>query len=86
MSVQMTERLASDANSGIDDQAFLSQPVIMLFQRDKASRAAQKLQMPQLTKEDLSLYAPEEMPKDPKDYYSNVLPAHKIIEKTRRLS
>jgi hypothetical protein len=28
----------------------------------------------------LSLYAPGEMPKEPKDYYSNVLPAREIIE------
>jgi hypothetical protein len=80
MSVQMAERMASYANSGIDDQPFLSEPVIVLFQQGKASRTAQKLQMSQLTKQALSLYAPEEMPKEPKDYYSNVLPAREIIE------
>jgi hypothetical protein len=36
--------------------------------------------MSQLTKEDLSLYALEEVPKEPKDYYSNVLLAFEIIE------
>jgi hypothetical protein len=80
MSVQMAERMASYANSGIGDQPFLNEPVVMLFQQGKASRAAQKLQMSQLTKQDLSLYALEEMPKEPKDYYSNVLPAREIIE------
>jgi hypothetical protein len=79
-SVQIAERIASYANSGIDDQPFLNEPVIMMFQHGKASRTAQKLQMSQLTKQDLLLYTPGEMPKEPKDYYSNVLPARKIIE------
>jgi hypothetical protein len=79
MSAQLAERLASYAASGIDDQAFLSEPIIMLFQQDKASRTAQQLQVSLLTKEDLSLYAPEEVPKEPKGYYSNVLPAHKTL-------
>jgi hypothetical protein len=35
MSVQMAERLASYAASGIDDQAFLSEPVVVLFQRSQ---------------------------------------------------
>ena len=80
MSVHMAERLASYAASGIDDQALPSELVIVLFQQDEGSRTAQQLQVSQLAKEDLSLYALEEVPKQPKDYYSNVLPARKIIE------
>jgi hypothetical protein len=76
----MAERMASYATSGIDDQPFLNEPVIMMFQQSKASRTARRLQIAQLTKQDLLLYAPGEMPKEPKDYYSNVLPARKLIE------
>jgi hypothetical protein len=76
----MAERMASHATSVIDDKPFLNEPVIMMLQQSKASRAAQRLQISQLAKQDLLLYAPGEMPKEPKDYYSNVLPAREIIE------
>jgi hypothetical protein len=79
-SVQMAERIASYAISGIDDKLFLNEPVIVMFQQSKASRTSQRLQIAQLTKQDLLLYAPGEMPKEPKDDYSNVHPAHEIIE------
>jgi hypothetical protein len=80
MSVQMAERLASYATAGLDDQAFLNEPFLRVFQRGSASRTAQQLQVSRLTKEDLLLYAPDMVPKGPRDYYTNVFPARKIIE------
>jgi hypothetical protein len=79
-SKRTAERIASYSTSGVEDEPFLKEPIIMMFQRSKASRTAQRHQISQLTKQDLLLYAPGEMPKEPKDYYSNVLPAREVIE------
>jgi hypothetical protein len=80
MSVQMAERLASYAVTGLDDQEFLNEPILRVFQQGSASRTAQQLQVSRHTKEDLLLYAPDMVPKDHSDYYMNVLSARKIIE------
>jgi hypothetical protein len=72
--------LASYAAAGLDDQEFLNEPILRVFQQGSASRTAQQLQVSRLTKEDLLLCALDMVPKDPSDYYMNVLPARKIIE------
>jgi hypothetical protein len=71
MSVQM---------AGLDDQAFLNEPILRVFRHGSSSRAAQQLQVTRLTKEDLLFYAPDMVPKDPRDYYMNVFLAREIIE------
>jgi hypothetical protein len=80
MSVQMAEQLANYAMAGLGDQAFLNEPILPVFRQGSASRTAQQLQLARLAKEDLLLYAPDMAPKDPRDYYTNVLPARKIME------
>jgi hypothetical protein len=59
----------------IDDKPFLKDPTIMMFQENMARRTAQRHQISRLTEQDLLLYTPGEVPKEPKEYYSNVLPA-----------
>jgi hypothetical protein len=80
ISLRMAERISCYSQSDIDDKPFLKEPIIMMFQENKARRTAQRHQNSQLTKRDLLLYEPGEAPKEPKEYYSNVLPARKIIE------
>jgi hypothetical protein len=80
ISLRMAERISCYSKSDIDDKPFLKEPIIVMFRDNKARRTARRHQISQLAKQDLLLYAPGEAPKEPKEYYSNVLPARKIIE------
>jgi hypothetical protein len=80
ISLQMAERMRCYTMADIDDKPFLKEPIVVMFQRHMARRMARKHQILRLPEQDLLLYAPGEVPKEPKEYYSNVLPARKILE------